>query len=64
MRFEEAEADCDAALKREMGVKALLRRATARQGLQDLAGARSDFKHALSLEPNNRYAPQAKLQAT
>ncbi len=54
MHFAEAEADCDKALAREMSVKTLLRRGTARRGKRDLDGAQSDFKHALSLEPKNR----------
>lgn len=56
MHFAEAEADCDKALAREMSVKTLLRRGTARRGKRDLDGASSDFKHALSLEPKNRCA--------
>ncbi|CAL8462898.1 g2432 [Coccomyxa elongata] len=56
MQFAEAEADCDKALKREISVKTLLRRGTARRGKHDLEGARSDFKQALSLEPKNRQA--------
>lgn len=55
MQFAEAEADCDKALKREISVKTLLRRGTARRGKHDLEGARSDFKQVLSLEPKNRY---------
>ena len=56
MQFEAAEADCDKALKLELSVKTLLRRGTARRGKQDIEGARRDFKHALGLEPNNRWA--------
>ena len=56
MQFAEAEADCDKALKREISVKTLLRRGTARRGKHDLEGARADFKQVLSLEPKNRYA--------
>ena len=55
MQFEAAEADCDKALKLELSVKTLLRRGTARRGKQDIEGARRDFKHALGLEPNNRW---------
>lgn len=54
MQFAEAEADCDRALKREISVKTLLRRGTARRGKHDLEGARADFKQVLSLEPKNR----------
>ncbi|BDA48105.1 Amidase 1 [Coccomyxa sp. Obi] len=56
MQFAEAEADCDKALKREISVKTLLRRGTARRGKHDLEGARADFKQVLSLEPKNRQA--------
>ena len=56
MQFDSAEEDCDKALKLELSVKTLLRRGTARRGKQDVEGARRDFKHALSLEPNNRSA--------
>lgn len=56
MQFDSAEADCDQALKLELSVKTLLRRGTARRGRQDIEGARRDFKHALGLEPNNRWA--------
>ena len=55
MQFDAAEADCDKALKLELNVKTLLRRGTARRGKQDIDGARRDFKHALELEPNNRW---------
>lgn len=54
MQFAEAEADCDRALKREISVKTLLRRGTARRGKHDLEGARADFKQVLALEPKNR----------
>lgn len=54
MRFDEAKDDCDAALKLDLNVKTLLRRGTAWLGLQDIDSARKDFKHVLSLEPNNR----------
>ena len=62
MQFAEAEADCDRALKREISVKTLLRRGTARRGKHDLEGARADFKHVLSLEPKNRCAVPHMLQ--
>ena len=62
MQFAEAEADCDKALKREISVKTLLRRGTARRGRHDLEGARADFKHVLSLEPKNRCALTCILQ--
>jgi len=35
-------------------VKTLLRRGTSWLGLQEIDSARKDFKHVLSLEPNNR----------
>jgi hypothetical protein len=57
LRFEEAEADCDRALALELNPKTLLRRGTARRGRLDLAGARRDYQHVLSLEPNNKRAP-------
>lgn len=56
MRFSEAKQDCDSALGLELNVKTLLRRGTAWLGLQDVENARKDFKHVLSLEPNNRWA--------
>ena len=56
LRFEEAEADCDKALALELNPKTLLRRGTARRGRLDLDGARRDYQHVLSLEPNNKYA--------
>jgi len=37
--------------------KTLLRRGTARRGRLDLAGARRDYQHVLSLEPNNKRGP-------
>lgn len=54
MRFAEAKEDCDSALNLELNVKTLLRRGTAWLGLQEIDSARRDFKHVLSLEPNNR----------
>ena len=54
MRFAEAKDDCDSALNLELNVKTLLRRGTAWLGLQDIESAQKDFKHVLSLEPNNR----------
>ena len=54
MRFAEAKDDCDSALSLELNVKTLLRRGTAWLGLQEIDSARKDFKHVLSLEPNNR----------
>lgn len=56
LRFEEAEADCDKALALELNPKTLLRRGTARRGRLDLDGARRDYQHVLSLEPNNKCA--------
>lgn len=58
MRFAEAKEDCDSALNLELNVKTLLRRGTAWLGLQEIDSARRDFKHVLSLEPNNRQARQ------
>ncbi|DBB16628.1 TPA: Amidase 1 [Trebouxia sp. C0006] len=58
MRFAEAKDDCDSALKLELNVKTLLRRGTSWLGLQEIDSARKDFKHVLSLEPNNRQARQ------
>ncbi|KAA6429725.1 MAG: hypothetical protein FRX49_00159 [Trebouxia sp. A1-2] len=58
MRFAEAKDDCDSALKLELNVKTLLRRGTSWLGLQEVDSARKDFKHVLSLEPNNRQARQ------
>lgn len=52
----QAKSDCDASLKLTLNAKALLRRGTARLGLNDLEGARKDFAHVLALEPNNRQA--------
>lgn len=52
----QAKSDCDASLKLSLNPKALLRRGTARLGLNDLHGARKDFAHVLALEPNNRQA--------
>lgn len=46
MRFSEAEADAERALQLEAPVlnpKTLLRRATARQGLQKFRAARADY---------------------
>ena len=54
MQFEQAKEDCDSALNLELNVTTLLRRGTAWLGLQDIDNARSDFKHVLMLEPNNR----------
>ena len=54
MQFEQAKEDCDSALNLELNVKTLLRRGTAWLGLQDIDNARRDFKHVLTLEPNNR----------
>ncbi|KAL3142976.1 Amidase 1 [Trebouxia sp. C0009 RCD-2024] len=58
MRFAEAKDDCDSALNLELNVKTLLRRGTAWLGLQEIESAQKDFKHVLSLEPNNRQARQ------
>jgi len=53
MRFEEAEDDASASLRLAPSAKAHLRRAAARRGLGDAAGARSDLLTVLSLEPGN-----------
>ncbi|GLC45676.1 hypothetical protein PLESTB_001317700 [Pleodorina starrii] len=59
-RFEQAEEDCNRALKFELKeadkAKALLRRATARTALQKYAEAEKDLRQVLSVEPNNRQA--------
>lgn len=39
-----------------MQVKALLRRATARDALQKYEGAEKDLRSVLNLEPNNKQA--------
>lgn len=57
LRYEDAEADCDAALKLDLNVKALLRRGMARMGLNKYDGARKDFNQVLALEPRNRCGP-------
>ncbi|GIM05847.1 hypothetical protein Vretimale_10263 [Volvox reticuliferus] len=59
-RFEQAEEDCNRALKFVLKeadkAKALLRRATARTALQKYAEAEKDLRQVLSVEPNNRQA--------
>ncbi|KAG1660040.1 hypothetical protein FOA52_010025 [Chlamydomonas sp. UWO 241] len=60
-RFEQAEDDCCRALafpdlSEKDKVKALLRRATARDALQKYDDAERDLKQVLSLESNNRQA--------
>eukprot|EP00850_Spirogloea_muscicola_P004462 SM000019S05006 [mRNA] locus=s19:460014:464021:- [translate_table: standard] len=55
--FAEAEADCTAALKLDKkNVKAILRRATARDFLGYYDDAVEDFRQALIYEPTNRTA--------
>lgn len=52
LRFAEAEADAERALQLEAPVlnpKTLLRRATARQGLQKFRAARADYKQVREL---------------
>jgi len=65
-RFEQAEEDCNRALDFELSdkdkVKALLRRATARDALQKYEGAEKDLRSVLSTEPNNKQARE-DLQA-
>ncbi|GLI62608.1 hypothetical protein VaNZ11_005151, partial [Volvox africanus] len=59
-RFEQAEEDCNRALKFVLKeadkAKALLRRATARTALQKYVEAEKDLRQVLSVEPNNRQA--------
>eukprot|EP00798_Chlamydomonas_sp_ICE-L_P022486 gene22486-29612_t len=59
-RFEQAEEDCNRALKLVVNdkdkVKALLRRATARDALQKYEDAEKDLRLVLNLEPNNEQA--------
>lgn len=59
-RFEQAEEDCNKVLKFELTdkdkVKALLRRATARDALQKYDLAEQDLRAVLKLEPNNKQA--------
>lgn len=56
-KYAEAAADCDGVLQADgSNVKALLRRAAARQALgdpQQLAGALADLQQVLQLEPHN-----------
>ncbi|KAL6761662.1 hypothetical protein V8C86DRAFT_805711 [Haematococcus lacustris] len=65
-RFEQAEDDCNKVLRFELAdkdkVKALLRRATARDALQKYEGAEADLRAVLSLEPVNKQARE-DLQA-
>jgi hypothetical protein len=59
-RPHEAEEDCSAALLLDrVHVKALLRRADARETLRDWEGAASDLAAVLSLEPKHTKAKQA-----
>ncbi|KAF8067377.1 Spag1 [Scenedesmus sp. PABB004] len=61
--FAEAAADAGAVLAAEPGnVKALLRRAAAREGLGDAAAAAADLRAALAAEPRNADAT-ARLAA-
>ncbi|KZP01308.1 TPR-like protein [Calocera viscosa TUFC12733] len=53
-KFEDAVRDCTSALGLKRGdVKALFRRAQARIGAEDEAGARRDLEEALRIEPSN-----------
>jgi tetratricopeptide (TPR) repeat protein len=52
-KYQDAEADCTAALLGGPNVKALLRRGTARSLLGMDAAAMKDFQLVLNLEPNN-----------
>ncbi|KAK9833237.1 hypothetical protein WJX84_005166, partial [Apatococcus fuscideae] len=57
MRFEDAESDCNLALKLDsVSAKALLRRGVARMGLSKYELARKDFHQVVALEPKNRQA--------
>ncbi len=56
-RFQEALKDCDSVLDADPGnVKALLRRGTAKQALEQLAEAADDFRRITELQPNNKEA--------
>uniref|UniRef100_A0A7S3VIH0 Amidase domain-containing protein n=1 Tax=Dunaliella tertiolecta TaxID=3047 RepID=A0A7S3VIH0_DUNTE len=65
-RFEQAEEDCKRALSFDLSqkdkVKALLRRATARDALQKYDAAEKDLRAVLALEANNKQARE-DLQA-
>ena len=52
--YQQAEEDGTAALQAGPNAKALLRRATARSLMFKHQEAIQDFRHVLSLEPNNR----------
>jgi len=56
MNFNGAEDDCNQALKLELNAKSLLRRGTARLGLNNFEASEKDFKQVIALEPNNRQA--------
>ncbi|KAK9794378.1 hypothetical protein WJX73_002477 [Symbiochloris irregularis] len=57
MQWESAEADCTRSLRLKPAVvKTLMRRGTARGAQGKLEEAISDYRHVLSLEPNNRQA--------
>ena len=61
-RFEQAEDDCNRALKFDLTdsdkVKALLRRGNARMGLHKFEKAAKDFNLVLAFQPNNRQAKE------
>lgn len=62
-RFAEAESDCDAALKLDAAYqKCYLRRAKAREGLDNLAGALADYKSAGADHEVRRLEPIVKEQ--
>lgn len=52
--YQKAEEDSTAALQAGPNAKALLRRGTARSLMFKHQDAIQDFRHVLSLEPNNR----------
>ena len=56
-RYGAAEVDCTTAITLDpLYVKAYLRRAAARVGLQHLAPALEDYRRVLQLEPTNKQA--------
>jgi Flp pilus assembly protein TadD len=57
---EAAESDASAVLSSEPGnVKAMLRRAAAREGLEKVGEAVADYEAARKLEPANKVAAEA-----
>lgn len=58
--YEEAESDCDRALKLEpINAKTYLRRGTSRAAQSRFAEAEKDFRRVLDIEPDNA---QAKIE--